>query len=275
MTENLLTPAQQRNAIKTWRYLRVALVVLVLGLGASILHEFADTGWKCLQHSISAYYYTPVRGLFVGGLMAIGVCLVVLKGNTPEEDVCLNLAGALAPVVAFVPTTTHANCGALGVVGIPKHIDNNVFALLLIGAVGIVIAAVLVRRDPTIPDGPTEPAGLGLWTAFGLWLLAAVTFYGPGETVFRENAHHVAAITMFVFIFLVVVLNARGIGGTPLRNRYGVIASLMFGSAVVIGLLAWLAHWEHWVFVIEAAMIGFFVWFWIVQTAELWKKGLR
>ena len=37
--------------------------------------------------------------------MAIGFCLIVIKGSTAWEDTCLNVAGMLAPVVAVVPTS--------------------------------------------------------------------------------------------------------------------------------------------------------------------------
>src|SRR5205085_6408417 len=54
--------------------------------------------------SISAYYYTPVRGMFAGALLAIGACLVCIRGSTTVEDILLNVAGMLAPVVALIPT---------------------------------------------------------------------------------------------------------------------------------------------------------------------------
>jgi hypothetical protein len=58
----------------------------------------------CFQTSISAYYYTPVHGIFIGALVAVGTCLICLRGNTDAEDILLNLAGMFAPVVALVPT---------------------------------------------------------------------------------------------------------------------------------------------------------------------------
>lgn len=59
----------------------------------------------CWGESISGYYYTPSRNVFVGALVVIGVSLIAIKGSTDREDVLLNLAGVLAPIVAFVPTT--------------------------------------------------------------------------------------------------------------------------------------------------------------------------
>lgn len=54
--------------------------------------------------SISVFYYSPARGLFVGTLVAIGVALVAYRGYTRGENWLLNVAGTLAIVVALFPT---------------------------------------------------------------------------------------------------------------------------------------------------------------------------
>ena len=79
-------------AVKTYRYLRLAIVVVVLAAVASVLIERSHT--DCWQASISAYYYTPVHAMFVGALVAIGVCLIAVKGSEEWEDMLLNVAGA-------------------------------------------------------------------------------------------------------------------------------------------------------------------------------------
>ena len=43
----------------------------------------------------------------MGALMAMGVSMVVLKADNEVEDILLNIAGVLAPVVALVPTPKH------------------------------------------------------------------------------------------------------------------------------------------------------------------------
>ncbi|MEM8926415.1 MAG: hypothetical protein AAGD35_23160 [Actinomycetota bacterium] len=95
--------AEQTNyAVKTYRYLRIAIVGMVATVLIGILIDRLDTG--VLLGSISAYYYTVAGPLFVGALIMIGVSLIVIRGETATEDVVLNLAGMLAPVVALVPT---------------------------------------------------------------------------------------------------------------------------------------------------------------------------
>ena len=61
---------------------------------------------RCWQSSISSYYYTPAQGILVGVLVAIGVCLICLRGASDGEDELLNLTGLCAPFVALVPSPT-------------------------------------------------------------------------------------------------------------------------------------------------------------------------
>ena len=70
-------------AVKTYNYLRIALAALVLLLYTSVVLEWWAAG-RCLQTSISDYYYTPVHAVFIGVLVTMGICLVSLKGNTIE-----------------------------------------------------------------------------------------------------------------------------------------------------------------------------------------------
>src|SRR3954452_4355983 len=80
------------------------MVGLTLFLAASLVIELTLGDGEWLD-SISSYFYTPVRGVFVGTLNAMSVCLIAIKGrDRPREDLMLNLAGMCAPVVALCPT---------------------------------------------------------------------------------------------------------------------------------------------------------------------------
>jgi hypothetical protein len=62
-------------------------------------------GLPAPRGSLSAYYYSGVRELFVGGLWAIGVFLVVYKFlDFSWESLLSSLAGAAAVLVAVFPT---------------------------------------------------------------------------------------------------------------------------------------------------------------------------
>ena len=75
------------------------LLPLILSLGAVALFK---TG---LQHSISSYYYTGMRDVFVGTLCAIGVFLLSYKGYERKDDWAGNVACLFAGCVALLPTT--------------------------------------------------------------------------------------------------------------------------------------------------------------------------
>ncbi len=274
------------RAVKTWRYLRLSMVLLVVGLGASVVVEWREVGWDCLQTSISAYYYTPVRAFFVSALLAIGVCMIAMKGNRELEDGLLNVAGMLAPVVGFVPTPGPGTCTSTPAEKADgtANVVNNMSTLFTVGLVGLVAVTSLVllewRRSRMRPP-TTHWIGIGLSAAF--WLVAVLVF-SLSRAEFIDAAHYAAAILMFACIVGVVVFNAidfkRKTAEGPVEkrdyaNRYALVAWSMGLS--VVGMVGWklLFGWAHLVLGIEAALITLFAVFWAIQTAELWDDGLR
>ena len=272
-------PAVADHAINTWRYLRLALVAVVIGLFVAVAVERAKVHPGCFLTSISAYFYTPVRGYFIGALVGVAVCLVCLRGSTPTEDVLLNLAGMLAPIVAFVPTpisTPPPKCSSVPITttGLEQGVANNVTALLVVGAVGLIVSLVLIVRKGRTRTWQ-ESVGWGL--AVVIWSVTALVF-ALARHFFVDTAHYAAAVPMFGLIVVVAMDNAldykRQRPRKSLRNRYMAIAVAMVGASVVVGI-AGLLGWRYWTVLIEAIPIGLFGLFWITQTFELWKPGLR
>lgn len=271
----------QGSVLGTYRYLRVAMVLLVLLLAASVVLQIVTPSPDCWQRSVSAYYYTPARAVFVACLCAIGACLVVYRGNTDTEDIALNASGLLAFVVAFVPTQVDDTCPASNV-PTPAELDaavsNNVWALLVAGVALTAVSWLL--RVRTAPD--ERGGSLSVWPlAFSTVavVLLPLVFLRWHDAV-RDHGHDVAATVLFLGIVVVVGLNALGLAqhsedGQPVvrraANRYTVV-----GVAMVVtfaGILV--AHWVvpdfvQWLFWLEALLIGEFAVFWVLQTIELW-----
>jgi hypothetical protein len=277
-----LTSSAQLNAVKTWRYLRLAMIVVVVGLGVAIAFEHFKTDPRCFQTSISAYYYTPAGAVFVAALVTIGACLISLKGNTDWEDILLNLAGMFAPIVAFVPTPGTGSCGS--VLGTTKdrnvNVANNIFTLIVVGALGLlVLGALMIRaqRSADLARQPNRSAKIGYAVAFVAWLGATLVF-GLARHFFVANAHYTAAGLLFVCIVLVVVIDAVEFKAKTAPasrwNRYLAIAVAMVLS-VVIMVIAKVAGWDYWLLGLEISLIALFAAFWAIQTAELWDEGLR
>jgi len=53
--------------VKTDSYVRTAMVALLIGLGTAVIYQSVTQGF--LLDSVSAYYYTPAQGMFVGSLI--------------------------------------------------------------------------------------------------------------------------------------------------------------------------------------------------------------
>src|SRR5262245_37733431 len=288
-------------AIKTWRYLRVSMIGFVLAIFIAVGFEISKTDPTCYQTSISAYYYTPVHGILIGALVAVGACLICLRGNTDGEDILLNLAGMFAPVVALVPTPGTGSCGSVLTTAENRdtNISNNVFALLIVGLAGFVFLAVftLLAHFRYARRWPRWQTITGYLVAFVVWVYAVVAFWGF-RSFFTHTAHYSAAITMFVCFLGVVVLDAisykvqhdpavqardplaEKVKGTfrdalKPRNPYLWIAIAMILDAIVWGIVGLVFNWQHWIFWVEATLIVLFALFWGWQTVELWNKGLR
>lgn len=274
------------HVIKTYRYLRLAMVFLVALLAVAVLREGLTRDPGCWETSISSYYYTPVRAVFVSVLVAIGVCLVVLKGNTEHEDVLLNLAGMLAFGVAFVPTPAVGVCregAATDVPAIRDNVANNVFALLVVGAAALVWAVVSARRAGG--GSQWQPVDVAGAIAAAVVVVGGAVAFAAARDGFLRWAHDVSAVTMFLCLVVVMGLNAVGVGrrrstgstlAASLRTGYAAVgAAMVLTLAVVVVLRLANVGFAHLILWLEAALIVEFAAFWLIQTRELWQEGLR
>jgi hypothetical protein len=279
------------STTKTYLYLRVSLVALAVLLAGSLVIELVlgDGPWL---GSISAYYYTPVRAVLVGTLVAMGVCLIAIKGrNRPREDLMLNLAGMCAPVVALCPTPLERSkaCGDAARCVPDAYVpgvENNIGALLVVGALGLLFAARTVRRGR---DEGRDLLALGLSAAglvgLGLWFALA-------RGSFLDYAHYGTAVPMFGLIVAVALVNAARVdefvaaGGTltmgearTYKRAYRWIAYVMgwvIGGALalfVVRAVTGAEPFAHWVFVVEALLLAAFTAFWILQTLQYAEDG--
>lgn len=269
------------SSLKTYRYLRLTVVGLALLLAASLIIQIAQTGSGLLD-SVSAYYYTPVRGIFVGSLIGIGACLIAIKGRPGAEDTMLNAAGMLAPLVALVPTPEVGSCGTAAC--IPAEfvpgVQNNVGALLIVGVFGLIAGGFTAW-----PQGWS--CRLGFLLAAVIWTLVALWFL-----LWRKNflslGHYLSAIGLFLLIAAVAWINARrapahmapaGLSGRTYGRLYRAVAAVMAVAvvvAVVLQVLQRAGTGLHgaWLFVIEAVLIVAFVVFWLAQTVQYWRDGI-
>ncbi|MBT3370168.1 MAG: DUF998 domain-containing protein [Rhodospirillaceae bacterium] len=116
----------------------------VLGFGAWLIFQ---TG---LQETVSHYYYTGMRNIFVGVLCAIGVFLMNYTGYKQVGDRpgdprgVFHLSGAFAIGVALFPTSPNDPTTLEQIVGI-MHLT---FAAAFFGTLAYVSLVLFTRTDP-------------------------------------------------------------------------------------------------------------------------------
>jgi hypothetical protein len=295
-------PAQNGWAGKTYNYLRLGMLVLVAALGYSILEEARRSGVHCYLGSISGYYYTPVQPVFIGVMVAVGFALIVIKGRTGWEDIALSLAGMMAPLVAFVPTTDDsANKGVciqametarryrpdpMGSVFVHASSNNNLHAVVFAGYVALGLAAIApIYRWLRPPTPPKKKYGESFWISwiFGLVVVVVASILLATWWDTLRQGHAIFACLMFGFLATAALVNAGFglIGDDEQRHTlkrfalsYLVVGLLMIASGVIF--LIWHAQAtnppKHLVLGIEGVEIFFFACFWAIQTVERWDQ---
>lgn len=272
-------PATTLNeyAKKSYRYLRLSIVIMVASLIVSVIIERLNA--SCWQGSFSAYYYTPAHAVFVGSLVATGACLIAIKAADDWEDMLLNVAGMLAPVVAFVPTKPPSTVCSRAPLDLPDrapYVSNNILSLAIGGAIAIAVAYGLarVKRKDLGLETDKLPVRVGILGAAAI-TLAGVAWFIRDEGGFLAHAHDYSAIAMFVFIGLVVLFN-----GFRARPKYQpayrvIVAAMVIAAIAVIVAKLVFDDWAYEVLVIEALEAGLFGVFWLLQTLENWEAGIE
>jgi hypothetical protein len=84
------------------------LLPFILVFGAYFLDEL-----QTIQDSISHYYYTEMRDVFVAIVSSFGLFLFSYKGEAEKDSILANIAGSFAICVALFPTNRDGHCEAL------------------------------------------------------------------------------------------------------------------------------------------------------------------
>lgn len=147
--------AQQSQDLDSFQTLRNAIGWLAFGLPWAVFfgfwiifshHQFAclvPIGDK-LPDSLSGYYYSPIRDVFVGAMCSAGVFLFFYRVPDDLERWLTNLAGLSAVLIALFPTTRPAlpasSCGPV----IPKGMQSAPSWSAMVHAVSLVVLMVAI-----------------------------------------------------------------------------------------------------------------------------------
>ncbi|MFI9379900.1 DUF998 domain-containing protein [Kutzneria sp. NPDC052558] len=143
------TRSPQDTLVHSYLYLRRAIGFIGIGLPAVLIIGKLLIQGGGLQDSISSYFWTDMRGVFVGSMCAAGAFLLSYRGYEPVDDIAGNVAGIAAIGLALFPTAPDNPDATASVIGV-VHLVFAAFFFLTIAF----FAIVLFRR--TSEMGPTE-----------------------------------------------------------------------------------------------------------------------
>ncbi|MBY8874219.1 hypothetical protein K7640_20530 [Micromonospora sp. PLK6-60] len=151
---------------------RLRLGVGVLGIALPFLVIAGDAvraGRLVLLDSISAYYHTDGRDVFVGSMCAIGVFLICYR-YARIDDVLSTVAGALSIVVALLPAATAGADGTDRLIGRLHQLAAAALFLLLAA-----FCFLFAHTGPSRPRVTAEKPGRDpLYRGCGVVILVAV-----------------------------------------------------------------------------------------------------
>lgn len=261
------------TGLRTHRYLRLALVGVVVALAASVVIELARTGWRPLP-SISDYYYSPAQGIFVGALTAASVALLALSGRD-AESMLLDVAAVFAPLIAIVPT------GYRGEPFVPEAVlptvRNGVGVYLTTVAVLLVLGLVLAARGEIAWRRLAIVGGVAATTTTGLAVFAFVPALAGGFPFPRGvNLHLVATVCFFSMFAIIPIISAVGGGERAPRvyRRIYLAVAIVIAVALVLTIAAAVIDPDTiGVFLGEAVALAAFAVYWTAQTVHRWRDA--
>ena len=145
-------------------YLGLALP-FVLALGAFWLHG------QGIQSSISAYYHTGMRDVFVGILCAIGIFLLSYRGHERKDRLAGDAACLFALGVALFPTAPDVDPTSRQKLIGGVHL---VFASLFFLTLAYFSLCLFTLTDPMKPPTPRKLQRNRVYRACGYTMLAAL-----------------------------------------------------------------------------------------------------
>lgn len=97
---------QQENSQLVINYLIMRKAIGILGMSLPFILLIGNSianGGIIFQSSISAYYYTSMRNVFVGILCAVGIFLFSYKGHNKFDNILADIGALFAVITAFFP----------------------------------------------------------------------------------------------------------------------------------------------------------------------------
>lgn len=172
--KNSSTTPQLIDANKIIMGIGFIAILFPLVVALPTLHPAHNCHENDILHSISAYYHTSSRNLFVGMISALAFCFFSYKGYGNMDSRLANFAACCALGVAFIPTTIYpgeADCLIPDGSDLREYIHVTCAALLLLS---LAFFSIKIFTHREINDEPLAPRKLFLYRFYGYTIIASL-----------------------------------------------------------------------------------------------------
>jgi hypothetical protein len=141
------------------------LLPFVLFLGALKLSQ------TTMQDSVSAYYYTYMRDVFVGTLWAIGFFLFSYRGYDYIDDLVTDAAGIFAIGISLFPTTPEGPVSSVAQTTGNVHFTFAALFFLILSCISLFL---FTKTDPMKPRSTRKPKRNVIYRICGVIMLLCI-----------------------------------------------------------------------------------------------------
>ena len=163
------------------------LLPFVMVLGGFIFFQ------ETVQKSISSYYYTGMRDVFVGILCAMGVFLISYHGYGRVDSIAGKLGGLFALGIAFFPTTPEAHASSTArIIGMVHYASAALFFLTIAYFSLFLFTKTNPEKEPTLRKKQRNMVyRISGWTILVCLALIAINGFSGDGSVIPEEFHPV------------------------------------------------------------------------------------
>jgi hypothetical protein len=177
-----MSPAPKLESSLVISYLTLRTTIGILGislpflvsLGALLIFQTS------LQGSLSGYYYTGTRNIFVGTLWAIGFFLFSYRGYERRDDIAGNMACVFALGVSLFPTAP--DCGSCNYNHIASYL-HGIFAGLLFLTLSYFSLVLFTKTDARRTPTPRKLQRNRVYRACGYTMLVCILVVPPIQLI--------------------------------------------------------------------------------------------
>ncbi len=169
------------NLVHNYLFLRRAIGFLGIGLPFVLIFGKIAVDGGGLLNSISGYYYSGMRDVWVGVMCAIGVFLLSYRGYGRVDDIAGNVAAVAAVGVALFPTTPSNGDRTDEILGL-LHLG---FAAVFFLTLAFFCIVLFTKSDKEIP-GARKPERNRLYVISGVVMLVCLALIVLCGLVFDE-----------------------------------------------------------------------------------------